>query len=114
MSVHRYIRGAILLAAWPVCSLHATIFDFGNGDIDGNTGVAANFGVSEGANLAVDRSATVDGITLTLAGMATPPGGSTWGANSQGIGIYTMGQSGTTDRRIRSADGESVTLHVDR
>ncbi|GAA5495565.1 hypothetical protein Rhal01_01744 [Rubritalea halochordaticola] len=91
--------------------IHAAQFDFGNGTVDGNTGVAANVVITDGAALNT-INATVDGISLTMQGMDS--GGGTYGSNSQGFGIYSSGTSGATDRRISDGDGETVQFSFDK
>lgn len=86
-------------------------FDFGDGTVDANTGVAANVVITEGAALNTVNVA-VDGIALSLQGMDA--GGGTYGSNSQGFGILSTGTSGATSRRISDDEGETVHFSFDK
>ncbi|WP_145290042.1 glycoside hydrolase family 28 protein [Pirellulimonas nuda] len=89
-------------------------FDFGDGSVDVNTGVAANF-VVPAVSLSPQSNA-VDGVTLTLEGMTTTPPGGVYTPNSQGFGIETSGESGNGGQRSRigaTEDGETVHFSFD-
>ncbi len=87
-------------------------FDFGDGSVDNNTGVAANVVITESAALAPIVS-TVNGVQMTLSGQVT--GSGTYGSNSQGFGVFTSGgTTGTNGRRVDGSAGESVEFSFDR
>jgi hypothetical protein len=91
------------------------LFDFGNGAVSPDTGVAANVVIGEAVPLSVE-SETVDGVTITLEGVGGEPD-SQWGSNSNGIGIITAGQTeGAAARRRIDATrgtGEFVNFSFD-
>jgi hypothetical protein len=78
-------------------------FDFGDGTVDGGTGVAANVVIAEDTSLAGTQGGTVDGVAITLQGIG--PSDRLWGANSQGIGIITAGVSQSQRAGQRRIDG---------
>ena len=131
-SMNWYRLLAILLLVSIVVSSSeclAAQFDFGNGSIDATTGVAANFVIAENqlfGTVPGNQSLTVDGIGLTIApiiGGSADFGMSTWGANTQGIGIRSLDAGGTTApdiganggqrRRINSNAGEAIEFFFD-
>jgi hypothetical protein len=104
------VVGLLLSAA----SVAAPIrFDFGNGEVDGGTGVAANVEIDEGDDMTNPTSVTIGGTEITLQGIG--PSGRVWGATSQGIGIIPddmLGMGG--QRRINGTDGEYVHFSFDK
>jgi len=87
-------------------------FDFGNGNVSDDTGVAANVVIAEGTTLVGNQTATISGTTITLQGIG--PSGSVWGATAQGIGIIPENQLGmAAPRRIDGTIGEFVYFSFD-
>lgn len=100
-------------------------FDLGNGSVDINTGVAANVVVAENAPLSV-VTATIDGVTMTLTPVVATGAdfaSSQWGANTQGLGIRSRDDSGSTSvdqgsnggqrRRASGVVGEAFHISFD-
>ena len=104
-------------------------FDFGNGSVDGNSGVAANFVIAENQAFGVapgNQSLMLGGVELTIApivGSSSDFSQSQWGANSQGIGIRSrdsgggtsvdQGSNGGQRRRISGEAGEAIQFSFD-
>jgi len=89
-------------------------FDFGNGNVSDDTGVAANVIIADETPLGV-KTETIAGVTITLAGIANPQAGSTWGTNQNGIGVITSGQAGGANvrQRIDGSIGEFINFSFD-
>jgi hypothetical protein len=103
----------VALALSAACVAAPIRFDFGDGTVSPDTGVSANVVIAD--NIPVGSEAeTVDGVTITLEGIAGPAGG-TWQSTPNGIGIETTGQAGTAAGRPRidKTIGESVNFSFD-
>jgi hypothetical protein len=89
-------------------------FDFGNGNVSDDTGVAGNVIIADGTPLGVETE-TIAGVTITLAGIANPQAGSTWGTNQNGIGVITFEQAGGANvrQRIDGSIGEFINFSFD-
>jgi len=88
-------------------------FDFGNGNVSDDTGVAANVVIVDGP--LTTETATIDGVTITLMGIANPQEGSTWGTTNNGIGVVTLNQAGGANvrQRIDGSLGEFIHFSFD-
>ena len=109
------LTAMFLFASMPSPSWGSTIvFDFGNGDVDAGTGVAANFVVPDASALGTLTN-TQGGVELSINGITTNTPG-TYDSNTQGFGIVSDGESGNaaSQRRLDTAtDGETVQFSFD-
>jgi hypothetical protein len=104
------VIGLVLSAASTAAPIR---FDFGNGNISPDTGVAANVVIADNAPLGTETE-TISGVTITLDGIVGPAGG-TWTSTQNGIGIETVDQAGTAAgrQRIDGTIGEFVNFSFD-
>ena len=118
----RYVGGLsflLLLGLTTTAYSTAIRYDFGNGSVDSNTGVAANFVVADESALGTLTN-TQGGIQMSLTGVTSDPGGGVYDSNSQGFGIRSAddsndpGENANAERRIDTAgDGETVQFSFD-
>ena len=121
---------AVLVGMTLASSAFAVRFDFGNGSVDSNTGAAANFVIAEDQPFGAspgNQSLTLEGIELAIAPIVDQSTAdfsmSTWGANTQGIGIRSLdagggfvsgeGANGGQRRRINGNTGEAIQFSFD-
>jgi arylsulfatase A-like enzyme len=88
----------------------AATFDFaltGTTSTNNSTGPAGNVNVADASVTTI--TPVIDGVGLTLTAVSTT-GAATIGANSQGFGVSTNAETGTTATRIESSKGESLRI----
>lgn len=101
LMVTRFAAAGLVGLALSAASVAAPIrFDFGNGNVSDDTGVAANVVIANNSALGTEIR-TVDGVTITLTGIADPQAGSLWRSTQNGIGIETFEQAGGANVRPR-------------
>jgi hypothetical protein len=103
----------ILSAALVAAAADAALFDFaetGGSSPDNSQGAAGNVQVVDATQAAL--VATVNGIKLTQTAVSSS-GTPTLGANDQGFGVSTNGESGASETRIEGDKDEKLTLSFD-
>ena len=108
------LSAAAMLALGGAAHGQAIVFDFGNGDVDGGTGVAANFVVPDASALG-PLTNTQGGVELSITGI-TSNGPGTYDSNSQGFGIVSVDDTNNASQQRRldtTNDGETVQFSFD-
>lgn len=103
----------ILLAPLLAIPLHAAVFDFSeSGSTSGNnsTGASGNVNVADASVTTI--TPTIDGVQLTLTA-TTGSGTPTIGANGQGFGVSTDGESSANDTRLEADKDETFEISFD-
>jgi hypothetical protein len=112
--INRFSFASLLALTLGTTGIAAPIrFDFGDGTVSPDTGEPANVVIADNVPVGTETE-TIDGVTITLEGIAGAAGG-TWQSTPNGIGIETDGQAGTAAGRPRidKTIGESVNFSFD-